>query len=129
MPFKSKAQQRYMHAKADDGEISKKVVKEFDKETDFDNLPEKAKKKVEKKAGKFIEAFARGFFYKLAEMPPQPAVSVNPDQYGMQDSQQSLDKTPVVDSLPNDMGEGMPPPPAPAPNPLGEVLNNILKGQ
>lgn len=49
MPYKSKAQQRAMHAKAGRGEISKKVVKEFDKATKkqksgFKSLPEKVKK-------------------------------------------------------------------------------------
>jgi hypothetical protein len=43
MPFKSKAQQRFMHAAAERGEIPKKVVKEFDKSTDFSSLPEHVK--------------------------------------------------------------------------------------
>lgn len=45
MPFKSKAQARAMHAKAARGEISKKVVKEFDEATNFKRLPEKVSKK------------------------------------------------------------------------------------
>lgn len=50
MPFKSKAQQRAMHAKAERGEISQKTIKEFDKSTDFSHLPEKVhhKKKHDK---------------------------------------------------------------------------------
>ena len=47
MPFSSKKQQRFMHAAAEKGEISKKVVRHFDKATakqegGFDSLPEKA---------------------------------------------------------------------------------------
>ena len=45
MPYKSKAQARAMHAKAERGEISQKTVKEFDKATDFGKLPEKVKAK------------------------------------------------------------------------------------
>ena len=44
-PYQSKAQARAMHAKASRGEISKKVVKEFDKATNFKKIPEKVKKK------------------------------------------------------------------------------------
>jgi len=47
VPYKSKAQARFMHAAADRGEVSKKVVDEFDKAT------KKAKKKLpERKAKK-----------------------------------------------------------------------------
>jgi hypothetical protein len=42
MPYKSKLQAKAMHAKANEGEISKATVKEFDKKTDFSKLPEKA---------------------------------------------------------------------------------------
>ena len=50
MPFKSKAQQRAMHAKAARGEISKKVIEEFDRATDFKKLPERVtKRKTAKK--------------------------------------------------------------------------------
>ena len=50
MPYKSRSQQRAMHAKAERGEISKKTVKEFDKATKkqkggFAALPQKAKAK------------------------------------------------------------------------------------
>lgn len=46
MPYKSKAQQRAMHAKANRGEISQAVVHEFDEATKakkggFKSLPEK----------------------------------------------------------------------------------------
>lgn len=46
VPYVSKLQQRAMHAKASRGEISKKVVKEFDEATKkkpggFKSLPEK----------------------------------------------------------------------------------------
>jgi len=46
MPYASKAQQRAMHAKADRGEIPRKVVDEFDAATKgrFDKLPERAKR-------------------------------------------------------------------------------------
>ncbi len=44
MPFKSKAQARFMHAAAERGEVSKQVVKEFDKAT------KKAKKKLPERA-------------------------------------------------------------------------------
>lgn len=43
MPYKSKAQQKAMHAKAERGEIPQSVVKEFDRKTDFSKLPEKKK--------------------------------------------------------------------------------------
>lgn len=41
MPFKSKAQQRYMYAAASRGEIPKKTVKEWSDATDFKHLPER----------------------------------------------------------------------------------------
>lgn len=43
MPFKSKAQARFMHAAANRGEISRETVKEFDRKTDFSHLPERKK--------------------------------------------------------------------------------------
>ena len=49
MPYKSKAQQRAMHAKAAGGEIKKSVVKEFDAATDFEHLPERKPKPKRKK--------------------------------------------------------------------------------
>lgn len=45
MPYKSKAQARAMHAKANRGEISKSVVKEFDQATNFKKLPNRVKRK------------------------------------------------------------------------------------
>jgi hypothetical protein len=47
MPYKSKAQQRYMHAASERGEVSKSVVRDFDKATSkkqFKRLPERVKK-------------------------------------------------------------------------------------
>lgn len=49
MPYKSKAQQRAMHAKASRGEIAESVVREFDSATaakkgGFKSLPERSKK-------------------------------------------------------------------------------------
>jgi hypothetical protein len=46
MTYKSAAQQRKFHAMAARGEISAKTVKEFDKSTDYEHLPEKAKAKA-----------------------------------------------------------------------------------
>ncbi len=40
MPYKSEAQRRAMHAKAERGEISEKVVKEFDRASKGKKLPE-----------------------------------------------------------------------------------------
>lgn len=45
MPYKSQAQRAAMHAKADRGEISRKVVKEFDEASKGKKLPEHAPKK------------------------------------------------------------------------------------
>lgn len=60
MPFKNKSQQRAMHAKADRGEMSESVVKEFDDATDFKKLPEKKSKSKSKHGmGKIINAAAR----------------------------------------------------------------------
>lgn len=57
MPYKSRAQQRYMHAAAARGEISKETVEEFDHATkDFSKLPERA----ERKRKRTKEAFALG---------------------------------------------------------------------
>ena len=47
MPYKSKAQQRLFHAKEARGEISHKVVKEYDRATNFKKLPERKKKQSE----------------------------------------------------------------------------------
>lgn len=49
MPYASKAQSRAMHAKANKGEISKKVIREWDEKTKakkggFAKLPERVKK-------------------------------------------------------------------------------------
>jgi len=41
MPFKSKAQQRAMEAKASQGEIPKKTINEFEQSTNFGILPER----------------------------------------------------------------------------------------
>ena len=41
MPYKSKAQQGYLHAAAERGDISPKVVKEFDKASKGLKLPER----------------------------------------------------------------------------------------
>lgn len=50
MPYKSKRQQRYMHAAAERGDVSKKVVQEFDDATrgHFSELPEAAPKRGKK---------------------------------------------------------------------------------
>lgn len=45
MPYKSQSQRRAMHAKENLGEISPKVIKEFDKASKGKKLPEKVKKK------------------------------------------------------------------------------------
>jgi hypothetical protein len=48
MPYKSEAQRRAMHAKAERGEISKATVNEFDKATKGKKLPERAKQPKKK---------------------------------------------------------------------------------
>jgi hypothetical protein len=48
MPYKSKAQQGFMHAAADRGDISKTVVKEFDKASKGESLPARANGKAPK---------------------------------------------------------------------------------
>lgn len=48
MPYKSKAQERAMHAKAERGEISKSVIAEFDKASKGKKLPARVKKKAGK---------------------------------------------------------------------------------
>lgn len=46
MPYRSKAQRGYMHAAAERGEISSKVVEEFDRASKGQkNLPEHVKKR------------------------------------------------------------------------------------
>jgi len=45
MPYKSNAQRKFMHVAEERGEISPKVVKEFDKASKGKKLPEKVKKK------------------------------------------------------------------------------------
>lgn len=50
MPFKSKAQQRWMYAAEDRGEVPEGTADEWAEETDFDEIPEKVKKKKEKRA-------------------------------------------------------------------------------
>lgn len=50
MPFKSKAQQRYFYAAEDRGDLPKGTAEEWSKETDFEGLPERAKKKKKKEA-------------------------------------------------------------------------------
>jgi hypothetical protein len=44
-PYASKAQQRLLHAKAEQGEISKSEVEGKDKATSFAHLPERVTKK------------------------------------------------------------------------------------
>ena len=41
MPYKSNAQQRYFHYLESKGKLPKKVVDEYDEETDFDSIPER----------------------------------------------------------------------------------------
>jgi len=51
MPFVSRAQARAMHAKAERGEIKKSVVKEFDQDTDFKQLPERVRDHLQSRKG------------------------------------------------------------------------------
>lgn len=44
MPYKSAAQQRYFHYLESKGKMPKKTVEEFDRATDFEELPERVKK-------------------------------------------------------------------------------------
>jgi len=44
MPFKSKAQQRFMYAHKDDPSMKNVDLKEWSSATDFKNLPERKKK-------------------------------------------------------------------------------------
>ena len=44
MPFKSKAQQRYMFAAESRGDLKKGTAREFAKDTDFKKIPERVKK-------------------------------------------------------------------------------------
>lgn len=54
MPYKSRAQQRYMHAAAARSEISKETVEEFDHATkDFSTLPERVERKRKRKKEAF----------------------------------------------------------------------------
>lgn len=48
MPYKSDSQRRKFHAMEERGEISPKVVKEFDKSSKGKKLPEKVKAKKRK---------------------------------------------------------------------------------
>jgi len=48
MPYRSDAQRRAMHAKADRGEIPRKVVDEFDRASKGKDLPERVKSKPAK---------------------------------------------------------------------------------
>ena len=49
MPYKSKAQERAMNAKAERGEISQRVVDEFNRASKGKKLPERAKSKKREK--------------------------------------------------------------------------------
>lgn len=48
MPFKSKAQQRFMFAAEERGEVPRGTAKRWAKETDQKSLRERAKKKIKK---------------------------------------------------------------------------------
>lgn len=66
MPYKSRAQQRYMHAAASRGDIAPSVVEEFDKATkDYSKLPEHAPKpyglQKPRKKRQLKTAFDRGY--------------------------------------------------------------------
>jgi hypothetical protein len=50
MPYKSDAQRRKFHALEEKGEISPRVVQEYDEASKGKNLPERVKKKVRKRA-------------------------------------------------------------------------------
>lgn len=52
MPYASKKQQGYFHAAEKRGEISSKVVKEFDKASKGKKLPAKVKKQKAPKGGR-----------------------------------------------------------------------------
>lgn len=49
MPYKSAAQRRLFHAKEERGEISKKIVDEYDQASKGLKLPEKVKSKPKKR--------------------------------------------------------------------------------
>lgn len=57
MPFKSKSQRRAMWAKAEEGEISKDTVREWERKTDDENLPEKVDNKKESSALSIEDAY------------------------------------------------------------------------
>jgi len=54
MPYESKSQQRFFHAHEGDPGLSFKVVREWDKATDFEHLPDKKKKKDDKDTQKSV---------------------------------------------------------------------------
>ena len=54
MPYKSDAQRRKFHAMQNKGEISAKVVKEFDKASKGKKMPERVKTKAVKKPVKSV---------------------------------------------------------------------------
>ena len=64
MPFKSKAQQRFMFAAEERGEVPKGTAKRWAKHTpNIDKLPQKKKQQAEKKA--FINGFVHTFLVKM----------------------------------------------------------------
>jgi hypothetical protein len=87
MPFKSKAQARAMHAKAGRGEISKKVIHEWDEATKshggFSKLPERLKKsafEAGQQAAKQNFGLGAGTKPTPIAMPPQQPTIPSPGQ-------------------------------------------------
>lgn len=82
MPFKSKAQQRFMFAAEERGEVPEGTAERWAKHTpDIKKLPEKKHKDKHEKKAEFIEAFISSFYTKL----------------GM--SKEAAAKTPIADIL------------------------------
>ena len=66
MPFKSKAQQRWMYAAEDRGEVPEGTAEEWSDETDFDEIPEKVKKKEKRAHVEMAEEIAFDILEKAA---------------------------------------------------------------
>lgn len=65
MPYKSKAQQGFFHAAEERGEMSPKVVKEFDSASKGMKLPKRVAKKA---SGDRIKGYSSGGRIKMAKL-------------------------------------------------------------
>lgn len=120
MPFKSKAQQRWMFAAEARGEVPKGTAKEWAEDTDFKKLPDRVKKKKKKK---FTESLKKTAALKMPAIKPKTLIG-STDAALRRYNSATLNK---MHGGPGSMTPAAPPVTKPADVPYKGILNKYIK--